>query len=57
MITDKKIGVLMGGLSSEREISLRTGGLVAASLTKKGYSVTAIDVGRDLPQRLISEDI
>ena len=57
MITDKKIGVLMGGLSSEREISLRTGGLVAASLTKKGYSVTAIDVGRDLPQRLINEDI
>ena len=57
MITDKKIGVLMGGLSSEREISLRTGGLVAASLTKKGYSVTAIDVDRDLPQRLISEDI
>ena len=57
MITDKKIGVLMGGLSSEREISLRTGGLVAASLTKKGYSVAAIDVDRDLPQRLISEDI
>ena len=28
MITDKKIGVLMGGLSSERDISLRTGDLL-----------------------------
>ncbi len=57
MITDKKIGVLMGGLSSERDISLRTGGLVAASLIKKGYNVAAIDVDRDLPQRLINEGI
>lgn len=57
MITDRKIGVLMGGLSSERDISLSTGRLVAASLIKKGYSVVAIDVGRDLPQRLINEGI
>lgn len=57
MITDKKIGVLMGGLSSERDISLRTGGLVAASLINKGYSVVAIDIDRDLPRRLINEGI
>src|SRR4030067_555531 len=57
MITDKKIGVLMGGLSSERDISLSTGRLVTASLIKKGYNVAAIDVGRDLPQRLITEGI
>src|SRR4030066_2382622 len=57
MITDKKIGVLMGGLSSERDISLSTGRLVTASLIKKGYNVAAIDVGRDLPQRLINEKI
>ena len=57
MITNSKIGVLMGGLSSERDISLSTGRLVTASLIKKGYSVAAIDVGRDLPQRLINEKI
>src|SRR3972149_2981252 len=57
MITNSKIGVLMGGLSSERDISLSTGRLVTASLIKKGYSVAAIDIGRDLPQRLINEGI
>ncbi len=57
MITDKKIGVLMGGLSSERDISLKTGRLVAASLLKKGYRVSAIDAGRDLPQRLMAEGV
>jgi len=57
MITGRKIGVLMGGLSSEREISLATGRLVTASLLRKGYSVAAIDVGRDLPQRIINEGI
>ncbi|MCC7202706.1 MAG: D-alanine--D-alanine ligase [Nitrospirae bacterium] len=57
MISDRKIGVLMGGLSSEREISLKTGRLVAASLKRKGYNVAAIDVGRDLPQTLINEGI
>lgn len=57
MITNKRIGVLMGGLSSEREISLKTGNLVAASLTRKGYDVVPIDVGRDLPYRLDDEEI
>ncbi len=57
MITDKKIGVLMGGLSSERDISIRTGSLVAAALTRKGYITATIDVGRDLPQRLLNERI
>src|SRR3972149_11120594 len=57
MITPKKIGVLMGGLSSEREISLKTGGLAAASLQKMGYDVMAIDAGRDLPSQLVRNGI
>ncbi len=57
MITDKKIGVLMGGLSSERDISLRTGNLVKEALVNKGYRASAIDVGSDLPQRLMNEEI
>ena len=44
MITEKRIGVLMGGISSERDISLRTGSLVAASLKRKGYDVVNIDM-------------
>ncbi len=43
----------MGGLSAEREVSLRTGEAVLQSLKRLGYSAFAIDAGRDLPSRLI----
>ena len=49
---DKPIAVLMGGLSAEREVSLRTGEAVVAALKRCGYSVFSIDAGRDLPSRL-----
>ncbi len=42
-LTDKKIGVLMGGRSNEREISLRSGRAVLAALTRRGYRATAVD--------------
>jgi D-alanine-D-alanine ligase len=48
----RKIAVLMGGLSAEREISLRTGGAVLASLQEAGYTAVGIDAGRDLAARL-----
>ena len=38
------IGVLMGGYSSEREISLRSGQGVFDALTKAGYQAIAIDI-------------
>lgn len=44
MITDKKIGVLMGGVSSEREISLKSGSAVANALKSLGYDIVAIDL-------------
>ncbi len=53
----KRIGVLMGGLSSEREISLASGEAVLASLVRSGYQAHGIDVGRDLPDRLKEERI
>ena len=37
-----KIGVILGGLSSEREISMRSGKAVAGALRNRGYSVTEI---------------
>lgn len=56
-IKDMKIGVLMGGMSSEREISLITGGAVFSVLKENGYNAASIDVGRDLPQRIMAEGI
>src|SRR5438477_9372349 len=44
----KHVAVLMGGWSAEREISLRSGRACAAALTRLGYRVTRIDVGRDI---------
>jgi D-alanine-D-alanine ligase len=44
----KHVAVLMGGWSAEREVSLRSGNACAAALTRQGYHVTPIDVGRDI---------
>ncbi len=44
----KHVAVLMGGWSSEREVSLRSGAACAAALERKGYRVTRIDVKRDI---------
>ena len=44
----KQVTVLMGGPSSEREVSLMSGRPCAAALREAGYEVTEIDVGRDL---------
>jgi len=52
MSTEKHIAVLMGGLSSEREVSLRSGEACASALEGEGYRVTRLDVGRDVGARL-----
>ena len=44
----KKIAVLMGGASVEREVSLVSGAAVAVALESAGFEVTKIDVGRDV---------
>src|SRR2546423_6831856 len=44
----KHVAVLMGGWSAEREVSLRSGKACADALTRRGYRVTRIDVGRDI---------
>ncbi len=53
----KKVGVLYGGLSAEREVSLRSGAAVAGALRQLGYDVVEIDVGKDLPARLLAEKV
>lgn len=44
----KNIGVLMGGASAEREVSLKSGTAVYQTLKCLKYKVTAIDAGDDL---------
>ena len=48
----KHVAVLMGGLSSERPVSLSTGAACAAGLETAGYRVTRVDVGQDIAQVL-----
>jgi len=46
------VAVLLGGLSSEREVSTNSGRKIAAALRGLGYRVTTVPVGRDLARRL-----
>jgi D-alanine-D-alanine ligase len=48
----RHVAVLMGGWSAEREVSLVSGAAAGAALRARGYRVSEIDVGRDLPRRL-----
>jgi D-alanine-D-alanine ligase len=47
-MTAKHVAVLMGGWSSERQVSLSSGKECADALEAKGYRVSRIDVGRDV---------
>ena len=48
----KHVAVLMGGWSSEREISISSGENCSNALEEKGYHVTRIDVSRDIGEVL-----
>jgi D-alanine-D-alanine ligase len=48
----KKVAVLYGGLSSEREVSLNTGKAIAKALETRGHDVVLLDVDRDVATRL-----
>ncbi len=52
MSTPVHVAVLMGGWSSEREVSLITGAGVADALERVGYRVTRIDMDRNIAVRL-----
>ncbi len=56
-VTDKRIGVLAGGLSAEREVSLKTGGAIYGALGRLGYNVCLIDAGMDLAEVLKKEAV
>lgn len=48
----KKIAVVMGGPSTEREVSLNTGNAVLKALLEKGYNAIAIDLE---PKRFVEQ--
>lgn len=55
MKKETRIAVLMGGLSSEREVSLNTGAAVLQALVELGYDAFAIDVDRSVAAALVAE--
>ena len=56
MTATRKIVVLMGGTSCEREVSLVSGGAVARALAEAGYRVATVDVGDDIAALLAALD-
>jgi D-alanine-D-alanine ligase len=57
-MSDRKfgtIGVLMGGYSSERDISLRSGQAVAEALSQEGYRVLPLDITTDDHAKIIQQ--
>lgn len=49
-----KVAVLMGGMSAEREISLKSGRAVLNALQASGVDAHAVDVGQDVIHQLIN---
>ncbi len=57
ILTNKKIGVLLGGASAERDVSLRSGTAVYNALKGLGYNAVPIDAGADICSVLQKEAI
>jgi D-alanine-D-alanine ligase len=56
-LTRLRIGVVMGGQSSEREISLKTGTAVHQALLRRGYDAVALDAAESLPEQLRKQGV
>jgi D-alanine-D-alanine ligase len=51
-VKTKRVGILMGGMSSEREVSLRTGNAVFEALRERGHDVVKVFVDHDIDRVL-----
>src|SRR5437762_14301933 len=49
----KRVAVLLGGRSAEREVSLVSGRACAKALREEGFDAIEIDAGDDLPMELV----
>ncbi len=52
-----RVAVLFGGVSSEREVSLRSGSAIASALEEDGFSVKRIDITENAIDQLTAEQI
>lgn len=52
-----RIGVLLGGMSEERPISLLTGAAIAGTLRAEGYETVEIDVDERVAERIREENV
>ncbi len=57
MWRNRRVGVLFGGPSAEREVSLKTGQAVCGALRRKGYDVVELDLDDQTAARLRAERI
>lgn len=56
-IAGYRVGVIAGGLSAEREVSLKSGEAVYNALSEGGYNAVFIDAGTDIYRKIIDEGI
>ena len=54
---DKRIAVIRGGKSAEREISLKTGKAILDALSRQGYSTIDIDPANNLHKALYQQEV
>jgi D-alanine-D-alanine ligase len=57
MTVFKRVAVLMGGMSAEREVSLSSGRGCAAALREEGFDVVEIDPGRNIGQQILDANV
>ncbi len=57
IMMQKKVAVLYGGMSSEREVSLNSGAACCAALKEKGYQAELLDVGPGVAAELTAKKI
>ncbi len=55
--TLRHVGIICGGNSGEREVSLNTGKAVKAALQEKGISHILLEADSKLPERLLEENV
>ncbi len=56
-LEQKQIGVLMGGLSKEREVSISTGNSVRKAMVRMGLNISSIHVDQNIVNKLQNIDL
>ena len=56
-LKSKKIGVVMGGISAEKEVSIKSGNAVLSALLSKGYDAVPVMVDKNVESQLRNSGI